>query len=587
MTVRKSRSERELEKSLSSHREESSQTSRADTEIVRKASTATNFKQSAEGSFSVGIVGLSGTTDFARNQEEESANVKRDFREAVFRAAQDYSRERSLEVTTSASEDRETSTSGELSNPNNEITVTYLLYELQRRYRISEYLNRLTPVILIAQDVPAPHEIDEAWLLGYEWILKRVLLDDSLRPALDYLKEGFTGDESSLQIKRANWEARKADAGKLEDTLTDDLSARDQLRSALVETIEGKARAEAGENSAMKEVADAIFTGGLSLSFGAGGADRSRLLEAQRKALQTSLGYADETVKEIQQKLKGALDALQQATDDLTRTLERQSNKRTAVDQLRVHVKENILYYMQAIWAHEPPDQRFFRLYDLDVRWVPDPVGSVRLAGVVWDRGNPLYHFIGDHIDVLLPSPQIPSGTRKLVEVADLDNLLGFKGNYLMFPLKESCYLTTFMMQEFVEDYIGVRDPDPFGTYTTQELLEYIECVSHHADTTDEDRAALRDMMIERLTSPRRDAEEIIVPTGKLFIEALPGTHPLLEDFKLLYRAMDVKKVRAEVREAELANLRRAARLIAGEREDPDIDKRVLVQGTPGPVVDA
>jgi len=37
------------------------------------------------------------------------------------------------------------------------------------------------------------------------------------------------------------------------------------------------------------------------------------------------------------------------------------------IDRLRVHVKENILYYMQAIWRQEPPDQRFFRLYDLTV----------------------------------------------------------------------------------------------------------------------------------------------------------------------------------------------------------------------------
>ncbi|VTZ59781.1 hypothetical protein EMEDMD4_1240009 [Sinorhizobium medicae] len=30
--------------------------------------------------------------------------------------------------------------------------------------------------------------------------------------------------------------------------------------------------------------------------------------------------------------------------------------------RLRMHVKQNILFYMQAIWNHEPPDQRFFRL---------------------------------------------------------------------------------------------------------------------------------------------------------------------------------------------------------------------------------
>jgi hypothetical protein len=45
----------------------------------------------------------------------------------------------------------------------------------------------------------------------------------------------------------------------------------------------------------------------------------------------------------------------------------------------------------------------------------------------------------------------------------------------------------------------------------------------------------------------------------------LTGTHPILEDFKLMHRALDVKKVQAEVRHAELENLRLAARLASGE----------------------
>ena len=30
-------------------------------------------------------------------------------------------------------------------------------------------------------------------------------------------------------------------------------------------------------------------------------------------------------------------------------------------------MKQNIFYYMQAIWDHEPADQRFFRLYNKKV----------------------------------------------------------------------------------------------------------------------------------------------------------------------------------------------------------------------------
>jgi hypothetical protein len=50
------------------------------------------------------------------------------------------------------------------------------------------------------------------------------------------------------------------------------------------------------------------------------------------------------------------------------------------------------------------------------------------------------------------------------------------------------------------------------------------------------------------------------VLADRLFIESLPGSHSLLEDFKLLHRIADVRKKQAEVRHAELENLKLAAR---------------------------
>jgi len=81
------------------------------------------------------------------------------------------------------------------------------------------------------------------------------------------------------------------------------------------------------------------------------------------------------------------------------------------------------------------------------------------------------------------------------------------------------------------------------------------------------------------ITSTIRKGEELIVPTDSLFIEALPGKHPLLEDFKLMHRAIDVKKVQAEVRHAELENIRAAARILENQYEDPDIEKKIVVGG--------
>jgi hypothetical protein len=276
-----------------------------------------------------------------------------------------------------------------------------------------------------------------------------------------------------------------------------------------------------------------------------------------------------------------AVTALQGAVDKLSAAVKEHYARVNEVDRLRVHVKDNILYYMQAIWSHEPPDQRFFRLYNLDV-----PMITADTAGVVVD----IYTEIRAQFDPLaraypafasLPMPPISLSTQKLVEVADLDNLLGFKGNYMMFPLKTNNYLTLHMMQDYLEvgDEILVRDPDESGNYTAAEIQEMAACVyKKDPGAFEKSRDGFKKMLIDRLSSPRGDSDRVVIPTTSLYIEALVGTHPLLEDFKLIHRALDVKKVQAEVRHAELENVRLAARALKGKDDDPDIDKKILIE---------
>src|SRR6185369_5024677 len=78
-----------------------------------------------------------------------------------------------------------------------------------------------------------------------------------------------------------------------------------------------------------------------------------------------------------------------------------------------------------------------------------------------------------------LPMPNITYRTKKLADVADLNNLLGYKGNYMIFPLTENNYLTLHMMQDYLDigDEITVRDPDEFGNVTLDEIQEFATCV--------------------------------------------------------------------------------------------------------------
>src|SRR5439155_9933281 len=181
---------KELEDNLQTRKTESSDTSRVDAEIVEKAQNRTNFDITATESFGGGEKKpwtVSSTQRTGGDASKDSEQVKKDFRESVLKSAQEYKQQHRTEIDTSESQETENTTFNEIQNPNDELTVTYLFYELQRTYRISERIHKLTPVILVANDVPAPDEIDDSWLVEHDWILRRVILDDSFRPALDYL----------------------------------------------------------------------------------------------------------------------------------------------------------------------------------------------------------------------------------------------------------------------------------------------------------------------------------------------------------------------------------------------------------------
>jgi hypothetical protein len=569
--VKKKRSEKEIENALRIRKEDSSDTARVDAEIVRKAANKTNFKASAEGGVNFAVWNVNAKTGIDVETDKTSAQTKKDFRESVRKAAEEYKQEHKLEIETTSSEEFEETSSGEISNPNDELPVTYLFYELQRRYVVSERIYRLTPVILVANDVPRPHEIDEDWLIAHDWILRRVILDDSFLPALDYLSESLVGDELSLEVLRLNMEQQ----------------------AQLVEEIKDLVKAKSYEKAEALELFEAAKRGQISRTLREVGEHR---LEASRLDIDLTRDAFDRISNaeiEARSRLESVVSAHQLAVDQYTQALQDHVNRQTEISRLRVHVKENILYYVQAIWDYEPPDQRFFRLYNIDVvdfQPVDSTWPAITLDPSKTGSDGGIGNTYGISIDVAASAPVILADSKKLHEVADLDNLLGYKGNYMIFPLKQSNYLTSYMMQDYIDVYrdrVVLRDPDETANLTTDELVEHMKEVYERDKGEFNDRLpAFRELLQSRLTAPFPEKEEIVVPTDSLFIEALPAKHPILEDFKLAHRALDVKKVQSEVRHAELENVRLADRLLESERGDPDVEKKIVVEGGDGVGVD-
>lgn len=586
LVARKSRSEKEVENNIESRRTESSEVSRAETEIVQKAINKTNFQLSAEGGVSIAIAHVDAKTGLSLDAEHDSQETKKAFREAVFKATEEYKAERTLQVESTDSADSTTEESGEIVNPNDEISVTYLFYQLQRRFRVSEEIRSVTPVVLVAQEFPNPGDIDEDWIVKHDWILRRVLLDDSFLPALNYLSTKVVGDEVALRELHKHVEQQRRLVESLKDqlvTLGGQVTGR---YTALEQSIAQRAAAVAGQDSDSGFMGPGLAGEGLFKSasdFLFGGNDNSpEAAQIREDAARDAYERAEKQKKEMQERLDRETTALATAIENYTKQLSEHLNRKAQIARLRVHIKANIFYYMQAIWSHEPPDQRYFRLHDVQV---PRLKGTKTYKVIQDPNAVPLPPTWQKPYKIILHS-QIDKDSIQhdaLGDIADLDTPLGFKGNYMILPLLQNNDLTDLLMLPYYGD--PLVDPDPLGNWTLHDLVEYACCVRKNLSEAEFDKKLPGLIEAYRLLKEHGANDgELIVPTDSLYIEALPGVHPILEDFKLLHRAIDVKKVQAEVRGAELENIRFAARLLAGERGDPTVEKTILVEN-PGTTI--
>lgn len=559
---------------------EQTSTSRAESEIIKRATNNTSFGVNSRASVDMEMFEAGVETNMTASSERFSQDTKSNFRESVLKAVEEYRKQNKTEVEFSSRTESTVESSGEISNPNDEITVTYLFYELQRQYDISEELHRVQPVVLVANEVPQPDAIDDDWIMANAWILRRVILDESFLATLSRITSSSIGQNLALtQLEKAL---------KKQERLVTALTRQIEGKNAFVDHLFGVLQGITTGEEAM-ETANEVFgmvRGFLdplgSLLGGLGGGGETPTFDRMKDLLQMAIDRTDKELASLGAQLSKDQSYLQQMTEKFNKEMREFFDRQTANAQLRMHLKDNILYYMQAIWDYEPPDQRYFRLYNLEVDWF-EPEETPLSTTIRVRRATPGPGGVYEYEVTLTPAiRRLPAASkRKLVEVADLDQLLGYKGNYMVFAVKEPNYLHHYMMQEFVDNATGgLRDADAFANHGTQELIDYLKCLRREDPAAYErERGTVLALINERLQSPRTETERVVIPTSSLYIEALPGKHPVMEDFKLAHRALDVKKVQADVRMKELENLRRAARVLGGDLADPRVDKNITIQG--------
>src|SRR5262245_55598913 len=89
--------------------------------------------------------------------------------------------------------------------------------------------------------------------------------------------------------------------------------------------------------------------------------------KAREMAARDAQAYAADKAQKMSLNLQREMNTLQAITAEYTQVMQDHLDKLTMVERLLLHIKENILYYMQAIWELEPADQRYMRLMNIDV----------------------------------------------------------------------------------------------------------------------------------------------------------------------------------------------------------------------------
>ncbi|NRB54132.1 MAG: hypothetical protein HRU41_41175 [Saprospiraceae bacterium] len=330
-------------KNNSSIESEVNSTSRAESEIIAKAQEKSNFNMSVGVSYS----GFSSKIGLNKDAAKDSTQTKKDFREAVVKAAQEYKEERRLEIETSKTFESEYSESGTIVNPNDELSVTYLFYELQRRYRVSEQLYRVMPVVMVAQEVPCPHQITKAWVIAHDWIINRVLLDDSFRPTLQYIGQKNVGDDFAIRELRKNLRQQrgivnnlKIEFSKLKQNVENKYS---KLQSTISERID-----EEHDKRFYK------YRWWWWYGYNANGSDTPpdpEMAKALEQAAADDHKHAVEQAKEMAMSVQREIQMLNQLTQQYNDAMQEHWDLITQIRRLITHIKDNILYYMSTVYT--------------------------------------------------------------------------------------------------------------------------------------------------------------------------------------------------------------------------------------------
>ena len=537
---------------------ESSDTTKDSSEVVEEAKKTFGWHTDAEASvkylgFKAKISGgLEGSS--AENAKETSTYLS----EVMQKTASKIRTETKVVVTTESESTFETSSSSEIWNPNEEIAVTYVYSKLQRQYEVLTRLAALQTVVMVAEDVPDPGEVNYDWVKRYDWILAKVLLDDSFRDALTSISQEVQQPEQGGM------------ANELRGVMQDTIGKLDKIAESPSELafsdVDFIKESQVGYRETLKELAEQLRS--------------NNALESKRSRL----------YEHIRQNILHYCRAIWSQEDPQQRLM------RFRKRGVSIPMKWAMLPIFEWHTVPGPGGTSIEVPGVVDVFWQSVGDETMDLSELINPNGPLAYHgnyavytIRQEHADELVCPPLDLIKAPYLT----LENTGGDREN----AEEARVVVRDPLLRRYIDAYPPDAVTNEMITEVRDVMVEYVPELRLRAHLarrrseqprSPEDTAAWEtfenDVALFRRYYPeylfrKEQARRFLMDTNNLVVDIMPGEGSALEPFKLAHREVDVFKANEERERLILENARRRKLIEEDKLGDPDIERVTVVAG--------
>lgn len=516
---------------------ETADTTKDSSEVINEASNTFGWNVEAEASvnWNWGSAKISG--GMKSETEEKSKETSNHLSETIQKTASKIRTETKVIVSLESESEFVTETATEIINPNEEIPITYVYSKLQRQYEILTSLAEIHNVVMIAEPIPKPWEINLKWVRKYDWIIAKVLIDDSFRGALNSI---------SLEIGSGY------------------AIGLDNMKNIMDSTLE-KLGAIAGDRQAALSLSNVDVVREAQINY--------------RESIKEYLEQMNQTQR-LRNKQKRLIEHIRENILHYCRAIWSQEDPQQRILRYR---KQDIRIPLE--WTLngneiDVEDLTNGTMEEYEGEYSPIKESPcINIADLINPDGPIGYH--GNYA-IYYMKPEYSK-----TDICIMLHLL--KAPYLYYPSVDAePILLDPVLRKFYEDYSGV-EPSSQEKY---EMVDYIPelrlqyAIAKSMGVSLDDFISLDEYdvyFIEQYPEflfRKEQSRRFVLDSNNLIIDIEPGTGTALEPFKLAHRKIDVLKALEEKEKMRLEN-ERLRELLAQKEFDvrywPDMDKVVVI----------